>query len=63
MNASDLLRREVKSSVHFFWDFTNLKPGSPGYGLTVDSTKNRRIASIASTGVALSAWVIADARG
>ena len=63
MNATDLLMCELKGSFDFFRDFTNLEPGSPGYGLTVDSTKNRRVASIASTGFALSAWVIADARG
>ena len=63
MNATDLLMNELKGSFDFFSDFTNLKPGSPGYGLTVDSTKNPRIASIASAGFALSAWVIADHRG
>lgn len=63
MNVTNLLMDELKGSFDFFYDYTNLKPGSPGYGLTVDSTKDRRIASIASAGFALSAWVIADQRG
>jgi hypothetical protein len=63
MNPRDLLERELQGSVEFFRDFTNLDPRSRGYGLTVDSTKDRRIASIAASGFALSAWVIASARG
>jgi hypothetical protein len=63
MNLQDILKRELKGSVEFFLDYTNLDTGSPGYGLTVDSTKKTQIASIASVGFALTAWVIAEARG
>ena len=63
MDHSNILLDELKGSVDFFLDYTNLKPGSKGYGLTVDSTKDPKMASIASVGFALTAWVIADARG
>jgi len=58
-----LLEREIDGSIRFFLAYTNLDTASPGFGLTVDSTKNPRMASIAATGFALSAWVIACARG
>ena len=63
MDTVDLLLRELKGSFDFFRDYTNLTPGSPGFGLTVDSTKNRDVSSIASVGFALTAWVIGDRRG
>lgn len=63
MNVSEILQRELEGSVSFFLDFTNLDPNSGGYGLTVDATKQPEIASIAATGFALSAWVIAAERG
>lgn len=59
----ELLFRELRASFDFFHDFTNLNPDSAGFGLTVDSTKQPQIASIASTGFALTAWVIAAERG
>lgn len=62
MNLADTLENEIKGSVDFFLEYTNLKPGSPGFGLTADSTKKPAIASIASVGFALSAWVIACER-
>lgn len=63
MDMTTLLHRELQGSVNFFLDFTNLDPQSEGFGLTLDSTKDPRIASIAATGFALSAWVIASERG
>lgn len=63
MNVRSLLQHELQGSVRFFLDHTNLDPHSPGFGLTVDSTKDPRVASIASTGFALTAWVIASERG
>jgi len=63
MDSLSLLQRELQGSIDFFLHFTNLDTNSHGYGLTVDSTKNPRVASIASTGFALSAWVIASERG
>lgn len=63
METSAILQNELKGSVDFFLEFTNLKHGSQGFGLTVDSTKNLELSSIASVGFALTAWVIAAERG
>jgi hypothetical protein len=63
MENSDILLDELKGSVDYFLKFTNLDPNSPGFGLSLDSTKNPHIASIASVGFALTAWVIASERG
>ncbi|MDD5367774.1 MAG: glucoamylase family protein [Anaerolineaceae bacterium] len=63
MDIANILQYELKGSFDFFQEFTNLNPQSQGFGLTADSTKNPRVASIASVGFALSAWVIAHARG
>lgn len=59
----NLLLQELRGAFDFFFDFTNRNPDSPGFGLTVDSTRRPDIASIASTGFALTAWVIAAERG
>ena len=63
MDTAALLHRELQGSIDFFLDFTNLDRDSPGFGLTVDATKKPQLASIAATGFALSAWVIAGERG
>ncbi len=63
MDSLSILHRELQGSIEFFLDFTNLDPQSRGFGLTRDSTKEPQMASIAATGFALSAWVIASERG
>ncbi|MBK8021526.1 MAG: hypothetical protein IPK19_08875 [Chloroflexi bacterium] len=63
MGPLSLLRQELQGSVDFFLEYTNLEPHSRGYGLTADSTKEPQMASIAATGFALTAWVIAAERG
>lgn len=63
MNTEQLLHHELKGSVDFFRNFTNLDSNSKGFGLTVDSTKDLTVASIAAVGFALTAWVIAAERG
>lgn len=63
MDSLFLLHRELEGSIDFFLRFTNLDPHSSAFGLTVDSTKEPRMASIAATGFALSAWVIASEHG
>lgn len=63
MDMNALLQRELQGSVDFFLEYSNLEPNSPGFGLTVDSTKDLDMASIAATGFALSGWVIATERG
>jgi hypothetical protein len=60
---ASLAERELYGSLDFFLDYTNLETGSAGFGLTVDSTKEPAVASIAAVGFALSAWVIACERG
>ncbi|MCI0446377.1 hypothetical protein L0152_24580, partial [bacterium] len=63
MDTETILHNELIGSFEFFLHYTNLDPGSKGFGLTVDSTKNHHVASIASVGFALTAWVIAAERG
>lgn len=63
MDLHSILLDEIKGSIEFFLDHTNLNPESRGFGLTVDSTKQPDLSSIASVGFALTAWVIAHARG
>lgn len=62
-NPLNILQRELQGSLEFFLQYTNLDVHSQGFGLTVDTTKNPLIASIASTGFALTAWVIGSERG
>lgn len=63
MDMNDILHRELKGSIDFFLDYTNLDPSSAGYGLTVDSTKDFNMCSIAAVGFTLSGWAIAAERG
>ena len=63
MHTSQILLDELKCSFDFFYRYTNLDPKSQGFGLTVDSTKKPHMASIASVGFTLTAWVIAVERG
>lgn len=63
MLTSQILLDELKGSFDFFYRYTNLDPKSRGFGLTVDSTKKPHMASIASVGFTLTAWVIAVERG
>jgi len=62
MDKWNILNDEVKGSFHFFNDFTNFDKTSKGYGLTSDHSLRPNIASIASTGFALTAWVIGHRR-
>jgi hypothetical protein len=63
MDSTSLLQRELQGSIDFFLHCSNLDSQSSGFGLTMDSTKDPNMASIAATGFALSAWVIAVERG
>lgn len=63
MKTRTLLAAEVRRSFEFLLDHTNRRPDSLGFGLTADSTKWPAVASIAATGFALTAWVIAAERG
>ncbi|HWQ05210.1 MAG TPA: glucoamylase family protein [Longilinea sp.] len=63
METSDILQNELKGSFDFFYNYTNLNSNNKGFGLTVDSSRSPNVASIASVGFALKAWVIASERG
>jgi hypothetical protein len=57
-----LIEKIQRTGFQFFQDFTNFK-SEKGYGLTVDHTGNLDLASIASTGFALSSYVIGVKHG
>lgn len=63
MDITKILEQELKGSVNYFLNFTNLDPASPGFGLSADSTKKDNVSSIAAVGFALTAWVIGSERG
>ncbi len=63
VELTHLLAQELSGALTFFRACTNLDPASPGYGLTADASHRPEFASIAATGFALSAWVIAVERG
>ncbi|HWR65784.1 MAG TPA: hypothetical protein VN364_06660 [Bellilinea sp.] len=63
MDHRRILLDELNGSVDFFLHFTNLQTNIPGFGLTVDLNKKPHLASIASTGYSLTAWVIGAERG
>lgn len=52
------IEKEMKGSFDFFYETSNLDEGSSGYGLARDRNSNPDLSSIASTGYALTAWVI-----
>lgn len=54
----NLLEKELYQSFQFFFKEANHNLNSKGYGLILDNTKNRDMASIASVGFGLSAYVI-----
>lgn len=54
----DLLREELYRSFLFFLEQANHDTKSKGYGLILDNTKNKSMASIASVGFGLSSYVI-----
>jgi len=53
------LEKELRKSIEFFLNESNLDVNSQGYGLIRDNSKKRDMASIASVGFGLSAYVIA----
>ena len=42
MELNDILQKEIKGSIDFFLDFTNLDKNSLGYGLTVELDQETR---------------------
>ncbi|CAB3757829.1 alpha-L-fucosidase [Paraburkholderia humisilvae] len=61
LSDDQLLELESRASFEYFWREANTTDGAPGFGLVADSTGSRR-ASIADSGFALSAIVIAVER-
>lgn len=59
----NLLEKELYHSFRYFFDEANADKTSQGYGLIRDNTKNRHMASIASVGFGLSAYVIGVENG
>lgn len=57
------MEAEMKGSFDYFYLTSNLNEGSQGYGLARDRMSNSDLSSIASTGYALTAWVIGVING
>lgn len=53
-----IIQEIQRKAFDFFHDYTNYDESTNGYGLTVDHSNNLEVASIASTGFALSSYVI-----
>ncbi|WNB92648.1 glucoamylase family protein [Bacillus sp. NEB1478] len=63
MDTQKLLEAEAKGCFDFFWNEANSDKYSPGYGLILDQSKNKKVASIASVGFGLTAIIIGIERG
>lgn len=59
----DLLKKEAYLCYKFLIEHTIFEEGHPGFGLTIDRTSKKNMASIASSGFMLSALVIGVERG
>lgn len=61
---ADIIAWEMRASFDFFWEQANTTPGSPGYGLIRDRYPGSPgIASIASVGFGLTAYLIGVEKG
>ena len=58
MNDKKLIEHIQKTAFDFFMHETNFNESELGYGLTVDHTEKKDVASIASVGFTLSAYVV-----
>jgi len=62
--VEDIIEWEMRGAFRFFWEQANTTPGSPGYGLIRDRYPGSPgIASIASVGFGLTAYVIGAEKG
>lgn len=60
----DVIEWEMRGAFDFFWEQANTEPGSPGYGLIRDRYPGSAgIASIASVGFGLTAYVVGAEKG
>lgn len=63
-DPDEVIAAEMRGSFDFFWEQANTDPGSPGYGLIRDRHPGSPgIASIASVGFGLTAYVIGVEQG
>lgn len=63
-NIDQIIAEEMRGSFDFFWEQANATLGSPGYGLIRDRFPGSEgIASIASTGFGLTAYLIGIEKG
>jgi hypothetical protein len=63
-SIEDVIEWEMRASFDFFWEQANTEVGSPGYGLIRDRYPGSEgIASIASVGFGLTAYVIGVEKG
>lgn len=63
-SIEDVIEWEMRAAFDFFWEQANTTPGSPGYGLIRDRYPGSEgIASIASVGFGLTAYVIGVEKG
>ncbi len=63
-SIDEVIEYEMKGSFDFFWEQANIDPGSPGYGLIRDRYPGGEgIASIASVGFGLTAYLIGVEKG
>lgn len=58
MTSRELLELEMQRCFQFFWENSNHKEGSNGYGLMLDRSNNPALSSIAAVGFALTGIVI-----
>lgn len=63
MKSTEIIKKIEKTAIEFFSKYTNLNENQTGYGLTIDSTNNLDVATIAGSGFMLSSLIIADKRG
>jgi hypothetical protein len=63
MDKNKILDLEAKGCFDFFWNEANTDKSSPGYGLILDQSANKKVASIASVGFGLAAIIIGIERG
>ena len=63
MKSTEIIKKIEKTAIKFFSKYTNLNENQTGYGLTIDSTNNLDVATIAGSGFMLSSLIIADKRG
>lgn len=64
VSVEEIIEYEMKSSFDFFWEQANTEAGSPGYGLIRDRYPGSEgIASIASVGFGLTAYLIGIEKG